>query len=151
GAMPHERDPDEFRPSRHAPVDAARPRRREPGAGTLDAAGFESVRSPPRARPRPRPRPRWLAPTLCAIAVALALLLAFRRPLSDRLWRQTRAKEPRAQGAQALAQSRLSAPDGSGARELYEAALAMAPARSEAGDGLMRVAQVALARASEAI
>lgn len=147
-AMPRERDPDEHRPS-GLPVDPARPPRREPVAGTLDPAWFETAASRPHARPRSRPR--WLVPTLCAIAVALALLLGFRRPLAERLWPQTRAQVLRAQAAQALAQGRLSAADGSGARELYEAALAMDPDRNEARDGLMQVAQAALARAQGAI
>ncbi|RFP59843.1 hypothetical protein D0Y53_09645 [Luteimonas weifangensis] len=88
---------------------------------------------------------------MLALAVALALLLGFRRPLADWLWPQTRAQALRAQAAQALAQGRLSAADGSGARELYEAALAMEPDRNEAREGLTRVAQAALARARTAI
>src|SRR5690606_28479075 len=82
--------------------------------------------------------------------VALALLVAFRRPLADRLWPQTRAQALRAQAELALEQGRLTAADGTGARELYEAALAMDPDRDEARAGLARVAGAALAQARAA-
>lgn len=98
------------------------------------------------------PARTWLWPLLvAAIVVLLGLLVWFRQPLADRLWPQTRAQALREQAAQALAQGRLTASDGSGARELYEAALAMDPDRSEAREGLMQVAQVALEQARSAI
>ncbi|HET6434685.1 MAG TPA: hypothetical protein VFG18_03145, partial [Xanthomonadaceae bacterium] len=94
---------------------------------------------------------RWLLPAALAVLVLLALLVVFRRPLADRLWPETRAQALREQAALALAQGRLSAADGSGARELYEAALALDPDRREARDGLVRVGQAALARARAAL
>jgi hypothetical protein len=145
GAMPRDRDPDEHDPAASAPADPAHPQRREPVPGVVDAAQFEFASTRPRRRAQARPR--WMSPVLVAIAVALGLLLLFRRPLADRIWPETRAQELRAQAAQALAQGRLSAADGSGARELYAAALAMDPDRNEAREGLMQVAQAALARA----
>lgn len=94
---------------------------------------------------------RWL---LLALAVAMLLLLAamlFRRPLADRFWPEARAQELREQAALALAQGRLTAADGSGARELYEAALAIDPDRTEARSRLMRVADAALVQARTAL
>ncbi|HVI24710.1 MAG TPA: hypothetical protein VM576_00750 [Xanthomonadaceae bacterium] len=110
---------------------------------------------PPRIAPlqrRPAERGhRWLLPAALALLVLLALLVVFRRQLADRLWPETRAQALREQAALALAQGRLSAADGSGARELYEAALALDPDRREARDGLVRVGQAALARARAAL
>lgn len=106
------------------------------------------------ARRRPqapdRPRARWLWPLVSIVLVVLALLL-LRRPLADRLWPQARSQALRDQAALALAQGRLSAADGSGARELYEAAVAIDPDRIEAREGLMQVARAALAQARSAI
>lgn len=121
--------------------------RREPVLGGLDRLEFGS--DPVRAHrhaSRPVRWPWWLALAL----LALVLLGVFRQPLADRIWPQTRAQALRAQADKALAQGRLTAADGSGARELYEAALAMDPDRDEAREGLMRVAAAALAQAHAA-
>lgn len=82
--------------------------------------------------------------------LAVVLLVAFRKPLADRFWPQTQAQALRAQAELALEQGRLTASDGTGARELYEAALAMDPDRDEARIGLARVAEAALAQARTA-
>jgi hypothetical protein len=89
----------------------------------------------------------WQRGAIVATLAALALVIAFRRPLADRLWPEARSQALRDQAALALAQGRLSAPDGSGARELYEAALAIDPDRLDSRVGLARVAEAALARA----
>ncbi len=125
--------------------------RREPRLGGLAGLDFGSRRASPGRPPRAGLRLRWWA-WLAAIPLLLVVLaVAFRKPLADRLWPQTRAQALRAQAAQALAQGRLTAPDGSGARELYEAALAMDPDRDEARVGLARVAVAALAQARAAL
>ena len=91
---------------------------------------------------------RWLA----AVSVGLMLLLwALRQPLADRLWPETRAQTLEADAALALAAGRLTATDGQGARELYEAALAVDPDRSSARAGLMRVGYAGLSQARAAI
>src|SRR5690606_2487100 len=77
----------------------------------------------------------WIAGAAVGVAVLLMLILA-RGPLGDRLWPQARVHELAAQGAQALARGHLSNPDGSGARELYEAARAMDPDRIQPPAGL---------------
>ncbi|WP_149195580.1 hypothetical protein [Luteimonas suaedae] len=89
----------------------------------------------------------WLA---AALGVFLLLLLVLREPLADRLWPEPPAQELREQAAAALQRGHLSAADGSGARELYEAALAMEPDRNEASEGLTQVALAALAQADNA-
>lgn len=80
-------------------------------------------------------------------AVVLGLLALAQGPFGDRFWPQARVHELGMQGEQALSRGHLTAPDGSGARELYEAALAMDPDRIEPRQGLARVATAALARA----
>ncbi|WP_386747156.1 hypothetical protein [Agrilutibacter niabensis] len=90
---------------------------------------------------------RWIA----AVAVVVIALLLLRQPLATWLWPETRAERLRQEGARALAQGRLTAADGSGARELYTAALALDPDRADARAGLDRVGQAALAQARAAI
>jgi tetratricopeptide (TPR) repeat protein len=90
----------------------------------------------------------------CAIALVttLALMLVlFHRPLADRLWPEARAQVLRDQAAHELKRGHLTALDGSGARELYQAALAIDPDRNEARVGLMRVAEAALVQARNAM
>jgi len=94
-----------------------------------------------------RPWQRWAS---IAVVVVLGLVIVFRQPLADRMWPQARARSLSDQAAHALAIGRLTAADGTGARELYEAALAIDPDDSEARAGLGLVAQVALAQARNA-
>jgi len=96
---------------------------------------------------RQRSWQRW---SLAIALLALVLVIAFRRPLADRLWPEARAQALRDQAALALKHGRLTAADGSGARELYEAALAIDPDRNDARIGLMRVGEAALAQARTA-
>ena len=121
--------------------------RREPGWGDMDDVDF---RPPPRIR-RALPRRAGLLWGAAAAALALLALLLFRQPLADRLWPETRAQALRDQAAQALARGHLTAADGSGARELYEAAVAIDPDRRDARAGLARVAVAALAQAEAAL
>ena len=104
-------------------------------------------------------RPAWavrasrarLAWAIAATVAVLAVLLLMRQPLSDRLWPETRAQQLRADAAQALAQGRLTSADGRGARELYEAAVALDPDRSDARAGLAAVGEATIAQARRAI
>lgn len=94
----------------------------------------------------------WLRVALIAAGVGvIAALAIWRQPLSEWVWPETRLQRLREQAAQALAEGRLSSPDGRGARELYEAALALDPDRSDARDGLSRTGAVALQQARQAI
>lgn len=95
---------------------------------------------------RRRPRWPWI---LAGIALVLAglFVLAARGPLGERLWPEAEAETLRRQADAALARGHLTAVDGSGARELYEAAMAIDPDRAESRAGLSRVADAALRRA----
>lgn len=91
---------------------------------------------------------RWI---LAVLLLVVVLLLVLRQPLANWLWPQTRAERLHEQAARALAEGRLTAADGTGARELYSAALALDPDRTDARAGLDRVGQAALAQARAAI
>lgn len=91
---------------------------------------------------------RWW---LIGSMLAIVLLAVLRAPIGALLWPQTRAQALRANAGHALAEGRLTAADGSGARELFEAALAMDPDRAEARQGLAQVALAALEQARLAL
>ncbi|SDW31827.1 hypothetical protein [Lysobacter enzymogenes] len=94
----------------------------------------------------------WLRVALILVGIAaLAALTLWRQPLSEWVWPETRLQRLRDQAAQALSEGRLSSPDGRGARELYEAALAVDPDRGDARQGLARTGEVALQQARQAI
>ena len=79
---------------------------------------------------------------------ALALLLTLlRQPLADWFWPETRIQQLLDDGRRALAQGRLTAPDGDGARELFAAAAALDPDRRDVQDALVQTGQAALAQA----
>lgn len=102
-----------------------------------------------RARWRALPR-AWRIPVLSVCALLLLAFLAavmFRQRIGGWIWPDPRAEALRTQAGVALAAGRLSVADGSGARELYEAALALQPDQVEAREGLSRVALAALAQA----
>lgn len=80
----------------------------------------------------------------------MALIFALRGPIAERLWPVAEAEALRQQAETALQQGRLSADDGSGARELYAAAIAIDPDRAELRSGLSRVAQAAVQQARSA-
>ena len=94
---------------------------------------------------------RWQRWAVAGFAILLLLVVVFRRPLSDLVWPEASAQALRDRAARALKRGNLTAADGSGARELYEAALAIDPDANDARTGLMRVAQAALAQATVAI
>lgn len=152
-------------PGRHAGTPAATPAgtepRRERDARSrvepwLDRLGdlrFGERRGPNAGHvPRPLPAPRaWVGWGLAAAVLVLVVLLLARRPLSQWLWPETRAQQLRADAALALSEGRLTSVDGRGARELYEAALALDPDRSDAHAGLARVGEAAIVQAQRAI
>jgi hypothetical protein len=96
-------------------------------------------------------RARW--PWLLALAVValIALGAVLRGPVAEWLWPEAEAERLRQQAEAALTRGHLSAEDGSGARELYEAAIAIDPDRAELRAGLGRVATAALAQARRAL
>ena len=91
----------------------------------------------------------WRA--LAIAATVAAALLWWHRPISDAIWPDTRVEQLRIDAARALQAGVLSRADGTGARELYEAALALDADRGGARDGLVQVGEAALTRADEEI
>ena len=91
---------------------------------------------------------RWALLVAVLLFVALVLL---RRPLANWFWNEPQIEQLLDQGDRALAAGRLSAADGSGAREWYQAALALDGDRSQARTGLARTAQAALQQARDAL
>ncbi|WP_368562725.1 hypothetical protein [Pseudoxanthomonas sp. UTMC 1351] len=89
----------------------------------------------------------WAALALVALAVALAV---FRQPLAEALWPDTRVQRLLDDAEAALKRGRLTAEDGSGARERFEAAQALDSDRIEARTGLVRVGYAALQQAQAA-
>ncbi|MDR7069507.1 tetratricopeptide (TPR) repeat protein [Pseudoxanthomonas japonensis] len=129
--------------------DDARGRRIEP---RIDWTRVGMGAAPPRRVSIPAWRDRrhwrWAA---AVVAVFVLLVVVLRQPLADRLWPQTRIQTLLDQADRAVRDGRLDAADGSGARQLYEAAQALDSDRTEAADGLRRVAQAALQAAAEAM
>lgn len=84
-----------------------------------------------------------------AIGVLLlaVLLSVFRQPLANLLWPETKIQRLLDDGHRALRQGHLSAADGSGARELFEAAAALDPDRGDVRDALADTGRAALEQA----
>jgi hypothetical protein len=97
--------------------------------------------------PALRRRAAWVVVLVFAL---IALALALRMPIADRVYPEARAQQLRDAAELALRQGRLTSPDGSGARELYAAALALDPDRDEARVGLRKVGSAAIGRARTA-
>ena len=92
----------------------------------------------------------WRGAVLVAVAVFIGLVL-FRAPLANWFWNEPQVEQLLDRGDRALAQGRLSASDGTGAREWYLAALALDSDRPQARAGLARTAQAALQQARVAL
>lgn len=129
--------------------DAGRDRRIEPRIDWTRRAATDAA---PHRMPVPAWRDRRHWRWILAVALAfVVLIVALRHPLADIVWPQTRIQSLLDQADQALQAGRLDAEDGRGARQLYEAAQALDTDRTEAADGLRRVAQAALRSAEEAL
>lgn len=104
-----------------------------------------SLAEPSRLRSR-----RWLLALAAAALLVVTALVVLREPLADRLWPAPRVHSLNEQGERALAADRLTAADGTGARELFEAAVALDPDAAQARSGLAKVAVAALQQAENA-
>lgn len=89
---------------------------------------------------------RWALVAALAVFVLLVLL---RKPLADWFWDEPQIEQLLTEGDRALAAGHLSAADGSGARERYQAVLALDSDRPQARQGLARTGEAALRQASE--
>jgi tetratricopeptide (TPR) repeat protein len=119
----------------------------EPHLGDAPEATPQAVPPPRRASPQARSGGGWkiflgLLAVIAIVAGAAALL--------GHGWPGTRLQSLLDDGNAALAQGRLDNPDGSGARQKFEAALALDGDRSEAREGLMRTGMAALLQARAA-
>ncbi len=92
-------------------------------------------------------RAHWLWTSAAVAGGLIVVVIALRGPIAERLWPVAEAEALRLQAESALQQGRLSAADGSGARERFEAAMAIDPDRAELRSGLARVAQAAVQQA----
>ncbi len=95
---------------------------------------------------------RHVVTGVCAVLLVVFLLaVLFRGGISTWLWPDSRSEELQIRANAALQAGRLTADDGSGARELFEAALALQPDQVQAHEGLARVALAALERSGNHI
>ena len=85
------------------------------------------------------------------LVAIVATLLLWRGPIGNRLVPVPRETLLMRDAEHALAQGRLTTPDGRGASELYAAVLAVDPDRQPAREGLKRVGEAALVQAREAL
>ena len=136
-------------------------RRTEPG-GTPDLGPMDHLDLGPPGRPRPslpprRTPPRRIWPWVLLVLVlvtagALALMLGqWREQIGQRLVPDSAINLQIEQAQQALARGELSQPDGSGARERFQAVLARDPDHLAARSGMVAVRDAALAQAREAM
>lgn len=123
-----------------------------PGAGPRYARRVKPGRIASTRAWRARWRARWPGFVAALLAAGLPLVYLLSGALGDRLWprAEAEAEQLRREAETALRAGRLTAADGSGARERYEAAIAIDPDRAELRAGLGRVARAAVARAAAA-
>lgn len=88
----------------------------------------------------------WIGGAIALLAVVLAVV---RQPLADWLWPDTRIQQLLDEGERALREGRLSAADGTGARERFEAAAALDPDRRDIQDARVRTGEAALRQARQ--
>ena len=116
--------------------------------GGWDTVEFRSAEYEP--APGWRNRRAWRR-VLWVLAAVFLVLFLLRKPLADALWPGSQVQQLLQSADAALAAGKLDAADGSGARQLYEAAQALDNDRSEARAGLTRVANAALGQARAAL
>jgi hypothetical protein len=85
------------------------------------------------------------------LVLLVLLLIVFREPISRRLIPDPRMNQQLELAQAALKRGDLSRADGRGARELFEAALAIDPDQTAAQEGLQQVRDAAVARADAAL
>lgn len=104
---------------------------------------------PQRLEQAARQMPRWGWWTLGGVLAFGVLVLILRGPLAGWMMPQTKVQTLLREAETALAEGRLDADDGGGARALFEAVVAIDPDRPEGRAGLARVALLALSQADQ--
>lgn len=147
--------------------DADAPRRTEPTLGDLDhldaprvpsGDGLPQVKVEPRqssARttrsPRRGGRRGWLVPLLLLLVIGLVTALWINQSRLRGMLPRTDFNNVLGQAQQALQAGRLDGQDGTSARELFQAALALEPDNDRARAGLRQVGQAELSQADAAL
>lgn len=147
---------------RHDPHEADPLGRTEPTLGNLDqldtlateAPGKRARQpSPKAASPRgdaPTPR-RWLLPTLLGLAVVVLLVLGLGRSWLGGMVPRTDFNDVLSRAQAALQQGHLDGNDGTSARELFQAAVALEPDNDAARNGLRQVGMAEVSQADAAL
>lgn len=140
--------------------------RTEPTLGNLDQLdapprdmpprdGLPSMKIEPRNARAPAPPPRkrrgWLVPVLVLLALAVGAMWYGRSYLSNNLLPRTELNDVLGRAQQALAAGHLDGHDGTSARELFQAAVALEPDNDIAHDGLHQVGMAELSQADAAL
>lgn len=147
--------------------DADAPRRTEPTLGDLDhldaprapsGDGLPQVKVEPRhsraravSPPRRGGRRGWLFPLLLLLAIGLATAVWMNQGSLRGMLPRTDFNNVLGQAQQALQAGHLDGQDGTSARELFQAALALEPDNDRARAGLRQVGQAELSQADAAL
>lgn len=129
-------------------MNRARPEPDEPAPRVARPGDREPLARRASAARRWHPHWRWILLAITVLLVGLVLLV--RLVVVDRLWPETRAQALLDDAALAVREGRLDAEDGSGARQLYEAAQALDPDDVRPRAGLAQVAEAAVVQARSA-
>jgi tetratricopeptide (TPR) repeat protein len=105
-------------------------------------------RPPP---PRKRARRRWMIPVLLLLLVAVAAGLWFNQGRLRSMLPRTDFNSVLVRAQQALQDGRLNGQDGTSARELFQAAVALEPDNDQAREGLHQVGQAELSQADASL
>jgi hypothetical protein len=141
--------------------------RTEPTLGNLDQLdapprhvpprdGLPSMKVEPRSTRAPAPPRRarrgWLVPVLVVLLVGVAAVMWYGRSyLSNNLLPRTELNDVLSRAQQALAAGHLDGNDGTSARELFQAAVALEPDNDIARNGLHQVGMAELSQADAAL
>jgi len=115
------------------------------------AAPAPSAATPRKARTAPPARRRWLAPTLGGLVVAALLTLWLGRGWLGGMLPRTDFNDVLGRAQAALQQGHLDGDDGTSARELFQAAVALEPDNDAARDGLRQVGMAEVSQADAAL
>jgi hypothetical protein len=140
--------------------------RTEPTLGNLDQLdapsrpsvdGLPQVTVEPRQRRGPAPKPPresrrgWLLPLLLLVVIGIIATLWLNQDRLRGMVPRTDLNNMLGQAQQALQSGHLDGQDGTSARELYQAAIALEPDNDRARDGLRQVGQAELSQADAAL